>query len=47
MKVALGVAKALAYLHCAEINVIVRDVKNSNILLDRVSESSVHRTSPI
>ena len=35
MKVALGVAKALAYLHCAEINVIVRDVKNSNILLDR------------
>ncbi|VAI18405.1 unnamed protein product [Triticum turgidum subsp. durum] len=35
MKVALGAAKALAYLHCAETNIIFRDFGSSHILLDR------------
>ncbi|XP_068667565.1 receptor-like cytoplasmic kinase 176 [Aristolochia californica] len=34
MKVALGAAKGLAFLHSAEINVIYRDFKTSNVLLD-------------
>ncbi|KAB2050471.1 hypothetical protein ES319_A13G249000v1 [Gossypium barbadense] len=34
MKVALGAAKGLAFLHCAEIKVIYRDFKTSNVLLD-------------
>ncbi|CAD6215229.1 unnamed protein product [Miscanthus lutarioriparius] len=34
MKVALGAAKGLAYLHSAEAKVIYRDFKTSNILLD-------------
>ncbi|KAJ6750649.1 hypothetical protein OIU85_001210 [Salix viminalis] len=34
MKVALGAAKGLAFLHSAEIQVIYRDFKTSNILLD-------------
>ncbi|KAL5710806.1 putative serine/threonine-protein kinase pbl10 [Ranunculus cassubicifolius] len=34
MKVALGAAKGLAFLHRADINVICRDFKSSNILLD-------------
>nr|TKS01519.1 Protein kinase capable of phosphorylating tyrosine family protein [Populus alba] len=34
MKVALGAAKGLAFLHCAETQVIYRDFKTSNILLD-------------
>jgi serine/threonine protein kinase len=44
MKVALGAAKGLAYLHSAEAKVIYRDLKTSNILLDAVSqtESSIH-----
>ncbi|XP_044949132.1 protein STRUBBELIG-RECEPTOR FAMILY 7-like isoform X1 [Hordeum vulgare subsp. vulgare] len=33
-KVALGAAKAIAYLHSTEAKIIVRDVKSSNILLD-------------
>lgn len=37
MKVALGAAKGLAYLHSAEAKVIYRDFKTSNILLDTVS----------
>lgn len=36
MKVALGAAKGLAYLHSAEAKVIYRDFKTSNILLDSV-----------
>jgi serine/threonine protein kinase len=36
MKVALGAAKGLAFLHCAETQVIYRDFKTSNILLDSV-----------
>jgi serine/threonine protein kinase len=44
MKVALGAAKGLAYLHSAEAKVIYRDFKTSNILLDTVSErESVNR----
>lgn len=39
MKVALGAAKGLAYLHSSEAKVIYRDFKTSNILLDTVSES--------
>ncbi|XP_010521843.1 PREDICTED: protein kinase APK1A, chloroplastic-like isoform X2 [Tarenaya hassleriana] len=34
LKVALGAAKGLAFLHCAETRVIYRDFKTSNILLD-------------
>ena len=36
MKVALGAAKGLAFLHNAETQVIYRDFKTSNILLDSV-----------
>lgn len=36
MKVALGAAKGLAFLHNAETMVIYRDFKTSNILLDSV-----------
>ncbi|XP_057536381.1 probable serine/threonine-protein kinase PBL10 [Amaranthus tricolor] len=34
MKVALGAAKGLAFLHSAEVQVIYRDFKTSNVLLD-------------
>lgn len=36
MSVALGAAKGLAFLHNAEAQVIYRDFKTSNILLDSV-----------
>lgn len=36
MKVALGAAKGLAFLHSPEAKVIYRDFKSSNILLDAV-----------
>jgi serine/threonine protein kinase len=36
MKIALGAAKGLAFLHEAERPVIYRDFKTSNILLDEV-----------
>lgn len=39
MKVALGAAKGLAYLHSDKAKVIYRDFKTSNILLDSVSEA--------
>ena len=37
MKIAAGAAKGLAFLHEAEKQVIYRDFKASNILLDSVS----------
>lgn len=36
MKIALGAAKGLAFLHSDEARVIYRDFKTSNILLDVV-----------
>jgi serine/threonine protein kinase len=36
MKVALGAARGLAFLHSADAKVIYRDFKTSNILLDSV-----------
>lgn len=38
MKITLGAAKGLAFLHRADINVIHRGLKSSNILLDLVCE---------
>nr|GMD64439.1 protein kinase APK1A, chloroplastic-like isoform X1 [Ipomoea batatas] len=48
LKVALGAAKGLAFLHCTEAKVIYRDFKTSNILLDlvwivfQVSKKRIH-----
>ena len=39
LKIALGCAKGLAFLHSAETQVIYRDFKTSNILLDSVLPS--------
>lgn len=36
MKIALGAAKGIAFLHSDKVQVIYRDVKSSNILLDSV-----------
>jgi serine/threonine protein kinase len=38
MKIAVGAAKGLAFLHDADTPVIYRDFKASNILLDEVSK---------
>ncbi|KAJ0545808.1 putative transferase, protein kinase RLK-Pelle-DLSV family [Helianthus annuus] len=39
VKIAMGAAQGLAFLHTTENNVICRDVKSSNILLDKASIS--------
>lgn len=39
MKVALGAAKGLAFLHSNEARVIYRDFKTSNILIDSVCKT--------
>lgn len=36
MKIALGAAKGIAFLHSDKVKVIYRDIKTSNILLDSV-----------
>jgi serine/threonine protein kinase len=41
MKIALGAAKGLAFLHDADPPVIYRDFKASNILLDLVSHPTI------
>ena len=41
MKIALGAAKGLAFLHSPNTKVIYRDFKPSNILLDSVCEVTV------
>lgn len=42
MKIALGAARGLAFLHGAETKVIYRDFKTSNILLDSVCDFGQH-----
>ncbi|XP_022857707.1 receptor-like cytoplasmic kinase 176 isoform X7 [Olea europaea var. sylvestris] len=51
MKIALGAARGLAFLHCAEIGVIYRDFKTSNVLLDsnynaKLSDFGLARDGP-
>lgn len=47
MKIVLGAAKGLAFLHSPKIKVIYRDYKPSNILLDSVCQSPVHYFSKL
>ena len=41
MSIALGADKGLAYLHSPEANVIHRDFKTSNILIDSVRRKKI------
>ncbi|KAK2965494.1 hypothetical protein RJ640_001611 [Escallonia rubra] len=47
MKVALGAAKGLAYLHSSKAKVIYRDFKSSNILIDSLSDFGLARDGPV
>lgn len=42
LKIAIGAARGLAFLHSSDDNVIYRDIKASNILLDGVRELYDH-----
>ena len=42
LKIAIGAARGLAFLHSSEEAVIYRDFKTSNILLDEVKTSFSH-----
>ncbi|KAJ0718352.1 putative transferase, protein kinase RLK-Pelle-CrRLK1L-1 family [Helianthus annuus] len=42
IKIAIGVAQGLAYLHTTGNNVICRDVKTSNVLLDKASKKRIN-----
>lgn len=44
MKVALGAAKGLAFLHSSQARVIYRDFKTSNVLLDTVRSQTTSHT---
>jgi serine/threonine protein kinase len=47
MKIAVGAARGLAFLHDADTPVIYRDFKASNILLDKVSDRSTSTSSSV
>lgn len=46
MNVAVGIARGLSFLHRLDANVIFRDLKSSNILLDSVSEKCILLIGP-
>ncbi|KAJ0763966.1 putative transferase, protein kinase RLK-Pelle-RLCK-VIIa-2 family [Helianthus annuus] len=52
IKIAIGVAQGMAFLHTTENNIIIRDVKSSNILLDKdfnakLSDFGLTRLGPV
>lgn len=47
MNIAIGVARGLSFLHSLDANVIYRDLKASNILLDSVCFLNHQKNAPI